>query len=299
MITEFQALYDAGWQGETFIVDDNFIGNKKKVKNMLPSLIQWQKMHGYPFQLLTEATTSLADDPELVQLMSDANFHKVFLGIETPCEESLKECSKNQNVARNVVEAVKKLNKKGLQVMGGFIVGFDNDTDDIFERQIKFIQELGVVTAMVGILTALPQTRLWKRLKEEKRILSDTTGGNTDGNVNFIPKMGKEKLIEGYKKILATIYSPKYYYERVNTFIENYKPTVKGKVTKEDLSAFFKSMWKIGIFSDARFQYWKLMIKTWFKKRSAFPIAVELTILGFHFEKVTKKVLSSNVSRAN
>jgi radical SAM superfamily enzyme YgiQ (UPF0313 family) len=298
MVDECQSLYDAGWRGSTFIVDDNFIGNKKKVKEMLPSLITWQKAHNYPFQLLTEATTTLADDSELVQLMSDANFSKVFLGIETPCEESLKECGKNQNIAGNIVDAIKKLNQKGMQVMGGFIVGFDNDTEDIFERQIKFIQQLGVVTAMVGILTALPKTQLWKRLKNENRLLSDTTGGNTDGNINFIPKMGKEKLIEGYKKILSTIYSPKYYYERVNTFIENYKPTVKGKITKEDLSAFFKSMWKIGIFSDARFQYWKLMAKTWFKKPSAFPIAVELAIFGFHFEKVTKKVLSSNVVRA-
>ena len=206
MINEIQSLYEAGWRGPLFIVDDNFIGNKVNVKKMLPLFIEWQKTHKYPFKLITEASTNLAEDKELMQMMSTANFYKVFLGIETPCVESLKECGKMQNVSRDLGEAVKIIHQNGMQVMGGFIVGFDSDPENIFEAQIKFIQQVGVVTAMVGVLTALPQTRLWRRLKAENRLLSDSTSEATDGNLNFIPKLGKEMIERGFKKILYNIY---------------------------------------------------------------------------------------------
>ena len=290
MINEVQSLYDAGWRGPLFIVDDNFIGKKEEVKKMLDLLIKWQKEQDYPFQLYTEASTNLADDNELMQMMSAANFFKVFLGIETPCVDSLKECGKMQNVTRDLAEAVKIIHNNGMQVMGGFIVGFDNDTDNIFDAQIKFIQQTGVVTAMVGMLNALPQTRLWHRLKAEGRLLQDTSGENTDGSLNFVPKMGKEKLMEGYKKILSTIYSPKQYYQRIDTFIKHYKPTVKSRISKKDIKAFLKSVWRIGILSNSRLRYWKLILKTSITKKKAFPTAVELAILGLHFEKITKKV---------
>ena len=290
MIMEIQSLYDTGWMGSVFIVDDNFIGNKVNAKKMLESLISWQKQHKYPFRFLTEASLNLADDKELMQMMSAANFNNVFLGIETPSIESLTECNKKLNVNRNLAESVKTIQNNGMQVMGGFIVGFDSDTENVFEAQIKFIQKIGVATAMVGVLTALPQTRLWHRLKAEGRLLGRTTGGNTDGVLNFIPKMDKEKLLAGYKKIVNTIYSPKQYYKRVHTLIRNYRPTVKGRVKKEDIDAFFKSMWKIGILSKARFHYWWLIIKTFFTKRKAFPIAVELAIHGEHYTRVARKV---------
>jgi len=290
MINELQSLYDVGWKGSLFIVDDNFIGNKANVKKMLALLIKWQKEHKYPFKILTEASVNLAEDEELMDMMSAANFNKVFLGIETPDVGSLKECGKMQNVTIDPVEAVKIIHQNGMQVMGGFIVGFDSDTESIFEAQIKFIQKIGVVTAMVGLLTAAPQTRLWHRLKAEGRLLGETSGENTDGSLNFLPKMGKEKLIEGYKKILSTIYSPKNYYKRINTFIRNYSPTVKGKIPKEDVKAFLKSLWQVGILSKARLRYWKLIIKTSLTKRKALPAAVELTIYHQHFEKVAKKI---------
>lgn len=296
LLNELQSLYDAGWKGSVFIVDDNFIGNKAKVKSMLPLLIRWQKEHKYPFALLTEATVNLADDVELMRMMSAANFHKVFLGIETPNDDSLKECGKVQNTARDLTEAVRTIQQHGMQVMGGFIVGFDSDTESIFDAQIKFIQKTGVVTAMVGLLNALPQTRLWHRLKAEGRLLNDTTGENTDGSINFIPKMGKKKLVDGYKKILSTIYSPEYYYKRINTLIRNYRPTVKGRITKEMLHAFFKSMWSIGILSKTRVLYWKLIIKTCLTKIKALNVAIELAIYRQHFEKVAKKI--STVSPA-
>jgi len=293
MQREFQALYDAGWRKSVFIVDDNFIGNRQEVKKMLPALIGWQKEHDYPFTLLTEASTDLANDEELMQMMSRANFFKVFLGLETPEKASLRECGKYQNSSRNLVEAVHTIHEHGMQVMGGFIVGFDNDTEKIFESQISFIQQIGVVTAMVGVLTALPQTRLWQRLKAEGRLLGGATGENTDGVLNFMPRMGIDTLHDGYKKILSSIYSPKRYYQRINTFLENYVPTVTSRVGREDIVAFLKSMWRIGVVSRARFYYWKLLIRTFIKKRMALPVAVELAIFGLHYERITKRICAS------
>jgi len=290
MKREFQAIYDAGWRKSVFIVDDNFIGNRQEVKKMLPELIAWQKLHGFPFTLLTEASTDLANDDGLMRMMSGANFFKVFLGLETPDNKSLKECGKYQNTGRDLAEAVNTIHGHGMQVMGGFIVGFDNDTESIFETQIKFIQQIGVVTAMVGLLTALPKTRLWHRLEAEGRLLRDSTGENTDGSLNFVPVMGRERLLAGYRKILKTIYSPKYYYQRINTFIANYRPTVRTKINREDLLAFGRSAWRIGIISRARFRYWSLIMKTLAKKRMALPIAVELAIYGLHYEKITRRI---------
>jgi radical SAM superfamily enzyme YgiQ (UPF0313 family) len=296
---EFQAIYDTGWRKSVFIVDDNFIGNRHEVKKMLPELIAWQKERKFPFTLLTEASTDLANDEELMQMMSDANFFKVFLGLETPDNKSLKECGKYQNAAMNLVEAVNTIHRHGIQVMGGFIVGFDNDTESIFEEQIKFIQQIGVVTAMVGLLTALPKTRLWHRLETEGRLLSESTGENTDGSLNFVPVMGVENLQAGYRKILKTIYSPKCYYQRINTFIANYTPTVRTKIKREDLRPFYRSAWRIGIISRARFRYWRLLIKTLIKKRTALPIAVELAIYGLHYDKIARRICKTKSLAAN
>lgn len=290
MQREFQALYDAGWRKSVFIVDDNFIGNKKEVKQLLPSLIDWQREHQFPFTLLTEVSVNLANDEELMQLMSAANFFKVFMGIETPNQDSLVECGKSQNTGRSLVKVVDTIHQHGMQVMGGFIVGFDHDPENIFDLQVRFIQQIGVVTAMVGILTALPQTRLWHRLKAEGRLLSDASGENTDGGLNFEPIMAKEKLLEGYQSLLTSLYSPKNYYKRINTFLKNYTPTARTRLSWEDLLAFMRAGWRLGIVSKARFRYWKLLVKTFIVNRSAVPIAVELAIHGFHFEKVLKRV---------
>jgi radical SAM superfamily enzyme YgiQ (UPF0313 family) len=230
-------------------------------------------------------------------MMSKANFNKVFLGIETPSINSLKECGKYQNTKRDLAESVKIIHKNGMQVMGGFIVGFDNDKESIFEAQIKFIQKVGIGTAMMGILTALPKTRLWHRLKKEGRLLKDTTGENTDGDINFIPKMGKEKLLEGYKKVISTIYSPKNYFKRLNTFFKHYTPKYKEKkkVSLENISAFFKSIWKIGIVSKARSYYWKLLFKVGFTKTKALPLAIEQAIYWKHFSEIAKKVSKKKI----
>jgi radical SAM superfamily enzyme YgiQ (UPF0313 family) len=293
MLAEMDSLYDAGYRGAVFIVDDNFIGNKRNVKEFLPKLIAWQKQHRYPFKFHTEASLNLADDEELMDLMSKANFYKVFLGIETPNLDSLKECNKHQNTKHDLRESVRTIHRHGIQVMGGFIVGFDNDTESIFEAQMKFIQQTGIVTAMVGMLCAFPKTQLWHRLKAEGRLVKENpTGENTDGTLNFVPKMGTKKLLKGYKNLVGSLYSRKAYYKRIRTFIKSYKPTVRGKMSWNDIRAFFKSMLVIGIASNSRFQYWKLFFRTVFTKPKALPMAIELTIYGLHFEKMAKRIAS-------
>ncbi len=293
MIRELDNLYEGGWRGSVFIVDDNFIGNKNKVKEMLPEVIKWQKERKYPFYLSTEASINLADDEELMKMMSEANFYKVFIGLETPSVNSLKECGKFLNASCDLAESVRTIHSNGMQVMGGFIVGFDSDNESIFDNQIRFIQQIGVVTAMVGILTALPQTRLWKRLKEENRLLADSTGENTDGSLNFKPVIDSRVLMEGYRKIISTIYSPSMYYQRIFKFLESYKPTMKSRLTLKHIKVFLLSTWKLGVIDKSRAKYWKLILKTLFTKIKALPTAVELAIFGLHFEQVADMILSS------
>ena len=219
ILAELDSLYNHRWRESVFIVDDNFIGNKKKLKaQTLPAFIEWQVKRKHPFALFTEASINLVDDEELMQLMVKAGFDRVFIGIETPNEASLTECNKNQNTSRDLIDSVKIIQNHGLEVMGGFIVGFDNDPASIFNSQISFIQKSGIVAAMVGLLNAPRGSRLYQRLKGENRLLNyDSTGDYMDFTLNFIPKMNRESLINGYRHILNTIYSPKNYYERIKT----------------------------------------------------------------------------------
>ena len=289
LLKELDILHRRGWRNSVFIVDDNFIGNKRKLKvEILPALIKWMQSKRYPFSLFTEASVNLADDEELMRLMVKANFNAVFVGIETINEESLSECGKFQNKNRDLVASVKKLQNYGLQVQGGFIIGFDSDPPSIFENLISFIQKSGIVTAMVGLLNAPPRTRLYRRLKKEKRLVSDFSGDNTDCSMNFIPKMDHRILINGYKKVLDTIYSPKQYYERIKTFLKEYKP-LKAKASLpqfEHLKAFVRSVWFLGIKEKGRRYYWRLLAWTLLKRPRLFPISVTLAIYGLHFRKV-------------
>lgn len=294
-LQELQSIYNTGWRGTVFVVDDNFIGNKKAIKAMLPRVIAWMKKHNYPFELLTETSINIADDDELIHLMTQAGFNSIFIGLETPNEESLKECSKNQNCKRDMIAAIKKLQAAGLQVFGGYIVGFDSDDESIFARQIKFIQETGVVTAMVGLLNALPNTKLWHRLKRENRLDDNSTGNNTDGSINFIPRMDRTKLIEGYHKIIKTIYSPRHYYQRINEFLKTYQPLPikrKNRYTVRRIRAFIKSVIYIGILGNGvtQWYYWKLMLKSLIFYRKSFSDAMTLMVYGYHFRKMAKKL---------
>ncbi|NIO70754.1 MAG: DUF4070 domain-containing protein [Anaerolineales bacterium] len=291
IIAELDSLYDLGWRGAVFFVDDNLIGNKRCLKTeLLPALIEWQKdKGGIPFH--TEVSINLADDEELMQMMVEAGFDTVFIGIETPDEDSLTECSKNQNKGRDLVQDVKRIQRAGLQVQGGFIVGFDNDTPSIFQRQIDFIQKSGIVTAMVGLLQAPPGTRLYERLKQEGRLLNRISGDNVDGTMNFIPNMNLDTLREGYKNILQHIYSPEHYYQRVKTFLREYKPpkikaSLDFKQVLEYILAFFRSIYHLGIVGKERVHYWKLLLWTLFRRPQLFPLAITLAIYGHHFRKV-------------
>jgi radical SAM superfamily enzyme YgiQ (UPF0313 family) len=293
LLKELDSLYHQGWRGRVFIVDDNFIGNKRKLKEeLLPALIKWQIDLDYPFHFMTEASINLADDDRLLSLMSKAGFNAAFIGIETVNSESLTECGKSQNKNRDLVKAVKKLQQKGFIVSGGFIVGFDNDPRNIFEQQIDFIQKSGIVTAMVGLLSAIPGTRLFNRLKSEKRILSDFEGNNMDGSLNFIPKMNSQILINGYKSILMTIYSHEKYYKRIKTFLKEYNPTFykKSIPSKNEIAAFMRSMWILGIVEKGRRHFWSLIITSIIKYPSKFSLAVTMAIYGFHFRRVIETV---------
>ncbi len=295
ILAELDTLYNQGWRGSLFFVDDNFIGNKRKLKSeILPAVIEWMEEKKHPFALFTEASINLADDEELMHLMTEAGFDNVFVGIESPNEESLVECNKIPNENRDLLASVKKIQNHGFQVQGGFIVGFDSDPLSIFKSQISFIQKSGIVTAMVGVLMAPPETRLYKRLKKENRLLPGGTGDNTDGSTNFIPKMGRETLADGYKHILNTIYAPKPYYERVKTFLKEYKPKNKrkgkGNINPRYIGALIKSMWVLGIKEKGRWYYWRLFVWTLLRKPKSFPLSITFAIQGFHLRKVAKKI---------
>jgi radical SAM superfamily enzyme YgiQ (UPF0313 family) len=289
IINELDSLYALGWRKSIFFVDDNFIGNKKQIKSeILPALIEWRKgKTGMPFS--TEVSINLVDDPELLNLMTHAGFDTVFVCIETPNEGSLTECNKNQNKGRDLVESVKQLQRAGLQVQGGFIVGFDNDPPSIFQQQIDFIQKSGIVTAMVGLLQAPPGTRLYERMRKEGRLVNEMSGDNVDGSTNIIPMMGLEPLREGYRKLLSQIYAPKLYYERVLTFLREYHPPeIRVHLDMQYIFAFGRSIYRLGIRGIERVQYWKLFFWTLFHHPKLFPLAITLAIMGFHFRQVVE-----------
>ncbi len=287
IITELDTLYDLGWRASVFFVDDNLIGNKRCLKTeLLPALIEWQK-DKVGFSFSTEASINLVDDEKLMQMMVKAGFRTVFIGIETPDEGSLAESNKKQNMNRDLVEDVKRIQRAGLQVRGGFIVGFDNDAPSIFQRQIDFIQRSGIVTAMVGLLQAPPGTRLYQRLKQEGRLLDRMSGDNVDGTTNIIPKMNLVALHNGYENIMRQIYSPEHYYQRVKTFLREYhQPKGKAPRDVEYILAFFRSIYRLGIVDEARLYYWKLLFWTIFHRPVHLPMAITLAIYGFHFRKI-------------
>jgi radical SAM superfamily enzyme YgiQ (UPF0313 family) len=295
IIRELESVYASGFRGQVFFVDDNFIGNKKKLKEeILPAIIEWMERRRHPFTFNTQASIELSDHEDLMRLMVRAGFDVVFIGIETPHEQSLAECSKFQNKNRDLLASVRSIQKAGLEVQGGFIVGFDNDPLTIFDTQIRFIQKSGVVTAMVGLLNALPRTQLYERLKKEQRLIKETSGDNTDFSTNFIPKMDYDLLISGYKRVLSTLYSPRHYYERVRTFLREYIPPQQKlfHFRFNYIAAFIRSIIVLGIIGKERFQYWRLLLWTVCTRPRLIPQAVTLSIYGFHFRKVFEKRLS-------
>ncbi len=265
IIHELETLYQLNWRGPILIVDDNFIGNKNEIKNnLLPAMKTWMKRHKYPFVFNTETSINLADDEKLMSLMVEAGFNSTFIGIETTDEKSLQECNKSQNKNRDMLESVKKIQQAGLQVSAGFIVGFDSDTTTVFQRQIDFIQQSGIVSAMVGLLNAPKNTKLYRRLEAENRLTIEASGNNTDFSMNFIPKMNVNELVLGYKKIIHDIYTTKPYYKRIRQLLLNYNPhnNLPSQINIVTLKAFMKSIFIIGVLNKGRTDYWKLLLWT-------------------------------------
>ncbi len=288
LIAELDSLYDIGWRRGIFLVDDNFIGNKRILKEeILPALIEWRKGKiGCLF--ITEVSINMADDEQLMDLMAQAGFLSLFIGIETPDESSLVECNKSQNQNRDLIASVKRLQHHGFQVMGGFIVGFDSDTPTIFDRQVEFIQKSGIVTAMVGLLQAPFGTELYRRMQAEGRISTTFTGNNTDGSTNIIPIMDPDVLFNGYRRLLNQIYSPHMFYQRVRTLISEYRPR-RATVHLEwrEIMALFKSIWQLGILGVERWEYWGLFFWALLKHPDQFPLAITFSIYGYHFRKIS------------
>lgn len=289
ILEELDVLYKLNWRGSIFIVDDNFIGNKKEVKaNLLPAMISWMKEHKYPFVFNTQTSINLADDDQLMKLMTEAGFSSTFIGIETPEEQSLHDCNKKQNNNRELLDSVKKIQGAGIQVSAGFIVGFDSDSHSVFERQIDFIQKSGIVSAMVGLLNAPKNTKLYERMEAENRLTTDATGSNTDMSMNFTPKMDNDELMNGYKSIIHNIYSAKPYYQRIRQFMMNYNKlhARNNKIELAYIGAFAKSMIVIGMLNKGRREYWKFFAWSLFKKPELFVDAMTFVVYGYHFRTV-------------
>lgn len=287
VLEELDRLYSLGWRDDVFFVDDNFIGNKVRLKaELLPALADWMKERRFPFSFYTQASVNLADDDELMELMVRAGFNSVFVGIETPNEESLAECNKLQNKGRDLVGCVRKIQEAGMQVQGGFILGFDSDDESVFENLIQFIQESGIVMAMVGLLNAPRGTKLYERLLREQRLTKVASGDNGDCSINFVPKMGLADLLHGYKQVIETTYSQEIYCERVRAFLRSYRASsiTKARLRFPGIRTLLKSMWHVGILDTGRRHYWSLLFWT-LQKRHYFHMAVMFSIYGYHFRK--------------
>ncbi|MBI2891339.1 MAG: B12-binding domain-containing radical SAM protein [Nitrospirae bacterium] len=295
LLRELDALYELGWRGAMFIVDDNFIGNVRLVKNLLPHLETWQRERGFPFRFFTEASVNLAHHEDLLDQMRDAGFNMVFLGIETPSLEGLKETKKSQNLREDLLGSVEKIQKHGLEVTAGFIVGFDSDAEDIFERQIRFIQQAGIPMAMVGILTALRGTELYERMKREGRLLCDSDGNNTHSfEPNFVPRMATAKLSEGYKRILATIYDRtlRNYYHRCRTLLDRLGPNpwFVRATRGAEVRTLFRALRRI-LTDTSRTEFLKFTLWSLWRHPRRFAEAVRLGVMGYHFRLITQGAL--------
>ena len=308
-LREVDHVYNTGFRGSLFIVDDNFVGNKNKVKELLRPLAGWQRNHRYPFSVSTEASITLAHDEELLDLMVSAGFTMVFIGIETPDAKTLVMTHKTQNLREDVLSSVVRIQEKGIEVSGGFIVGFDGEAEDIFERQKTFIQKAGIPTAMVGLLIALPNTQLYRRLEREGRILAETRGNNThDFELNFIPQMPRQTLLRGYKWLLAQVFSPHNYFQRSLTLIRRFaegkrdqsggsghalRESIPRPIRSRDILALLRSLFRQS-FSFYGYHYLRYLIQVLRVDISLFARAVTLAVRGHHHIRITREILKAD-----
>jgi radical SAM superfamily enzyme YgiQ (UPF0313 family) len=301
VLAELDQLRAAGWREAVFIVDDNFIGNKARAKELCLALAGWRSRNKTSFDFNTEASLNLPDDPELMQLMKDAGFVSVFLGIETPDESGLIASNKLQNTRRNLLDSIATIQSYGIQVMGGFILGFDTDREDIFDRMVEFIQKSGIPIAMVGLLQAMPGTQLFRRLGQEGRILDSGNGDNTADTQNFVPRMDTTRLVEGYRSVLKRIYSCEAYYERVKLYLKRTQPrsderkhgerqTRQRWVTRGNARAFVTSIIRQGVFGRQRWTYWKFLSTVSTRYPHCLGTAMTLAVMGYHFQVMTDRL---------
>ena len=295
IITELDKILSLGNPGLILFADDNLIGNKRDLtKNLLPALIEWRRKHKKAPGFATQVTVNLADDEKMMQQMIDAGFRHIFVGIESPEEDSLEVCKKTQNLRRDLLQSVKKLQQFGFIVTGGFIVGFDTDNESIFESQVNFIQESGIVIATVNVLKAPPGTELHDRLQKENRLIEPFDFD--ENKTNIITKMEKEKLYNGYKYILDSIYSPEMVYERAKVFLESYgdhktELPIRKDVTFRDVIILLRLIFHVGLVGSYRKYFWKLAIETWKTKRKNIVHAYFFAALIHQFNRLHKKFL--------
>jgi radical SAM superfamily enzyme YgiQ (UPF0313 family) len=292
-LRELDRLYALGARGQLFVVDDNFIGNKVEVKALLAALEVWQRERNFPFGFFTEATLTLAEDESLMNGMVAAGFNMVFLGLETPDRTTLAATGKPQNLKADMLEGVGRLQAHGLEVTAGFILGFDSDPEDIFERQIRFIQDAAIPTAMVGLLTALPKTQLARRLEEEGRLLGGSEGDNThDLRLNFRPRMEVKTLLAGYKRVLSRVYDPEQYFARCLRLLKALKPHPGSfrAVRADEVLALFRSLLVQGCSSYA-WTYWKFLLKGLAANPLRLADLVTMAVKGHHYFQMTRNML--------
>ncbi len=286
VIRELEEIKSLGWRQSVFFVDDNFLGNIKKTKELLGAIIEWRQRAGFEPLFYTEISINASDDDELLDLLRQAGFFMVFVGIETPSTESLEECHKTQNQNRDLLGSVRKFYEYGIEVTGGFIVGFDSDDETIFQRQLDFIQEAGVVKAMIEILQALPGTKLYKRLEAEGRLLLNSSGVCQDSTTNFIPKLDKDLLVKGYNELVHRAYSPRYYFERVASAMKYYRPNRKIPLHKRVIPSIIKIYIILKYLKKGRMEFGKFITKIFFRNIKCFPAALDHSVLYIHFSRV-------------
>jgi radical SAM superfamily enzyme YgiQ (UPF0313 family) len=299
LLQEFELLYGLGWRGSLFLVDDNFIGNKKAALELMPAVAEWQRDRGYPYSLFTEASVNLARMDSLMDAMVDAGFSMAFLGIESPNPEALLKTKKKQNTSKGkenyLLEAVKTIQQKGMEVMGGFILGLDGDREDVFDAQIDFIQQAGIPFAMVGLLTAIKGTDLYDRLEREGRLLTESQGDSVNFSLNIVPEMDRQVLLDGYKRVLRTIYDPtlKNYFERCLTMLANLKVAEHSvrRVGRAEILGFVRSLYRQA-FSRQGPAYLKFLARVLKDNPKMLPEAVRLAIVGYHLAKVTSQQIA-------
>lgn len=297
IIAELDALYRAGWRGEVMFVDDNFIGNPGKAKELLSAIVGWQKERDYPFEFFTQASLNLAENQEMLSLLSQTGFKRIFIGIETTFTESLEECRKFQNKDQDLIEAVRTLQRAGMEVMGGFIVGFDADPPTIFDDIVRLIQSAGIPRAMIGLLSAPPGTPLWHRLEKEGRLLGWPNGDNSmsTGALNIVPKMGREKLVTGYKSMAERLYEPKAYFERVLTFFANHRPNGRQRrrpPTIGEIKSLLTILWTLGVRDSSRRAFWNFLGQVILKYRHLFTEAIFTAACSHHFYKISRRFIN-------